>query len=219
MSDNPCNGLCENDGICVWESLNRPASCHCGPSWTGTRCETFTSCENLCENGGTCSITEGLAYCQCKKGYRGKKCEVPPASLTPNESFEKKEQGRSILVPILAAVAVIAVVLGAGFLFFDYFTRKRTPFSHERLQENDFNNPMYQDRDAEPFTLDADKVCAKFYVKCIFLLEILPFQSGNFANPVYESVYNGNSSGARDEKAVLLEHSADETPPPANEEI
>lgn len=43
-------------------------------------------------------------------------------------------------------------------------------------------------------------------------------QSGNFANPVYDSVYNGGSSG-REEKAVLLQHTADEAPPPATEDI
>lgn len=150
--------MCENDGVCQWVSLNQPATCYCRSSWTGPRCETILSCENQCENGGTCSITEGITYCQCPSGYRGKKCEIKPSQLTPNESFDKKEQTRSILVPILAALAVIIIVLVTGFLTFDYFTRKRTPFSHERLQENDFNNPMYQDRDAEPFTLDADKV-------------------------------------------------------------
>lgn len=43
-------------------------------------------------------------------------------------------------------------------------------------------------------------------------------QSGNFANPVYESVYQGSSSG-REEKAVLLEHATEESRPPLNEEI
>ena len=62
-----------------------------------------------------------------------------------------------MLVPVISAVVVIIVIL-VGFLAFDFFLKKRQSFSHERLQENDFNNPMYQDRDAEPFTLDADKV-------------------------------------------------------------
>lgn len=45
------------------------------------------------------------------------------------------------------------------------------------------------------------------------------FQSGNFANPIYDSVFNGKSTGVKDEKAVLLEHSADEIPPPTTEDV
>lgn len=45
-------------------------------------------------------------------------------------------------------------------------------------------------------------------------------QSGNFTNPVYDSVFNGKSSSPmKDEKAVLLEYSADETPPSTTEEL
>lgn len=43
-------------------------------------------------------------------------------------------------------------------------------------------------------------------------------QSGNFANPVYETVYNGAGS-VREEKTGLLQSTTDETPPPTNEEI
>lgn len=102
-------------------------------------------------------------------------------------------------MPIGYALAVILIVLALGAIGFQYVFRGRTVFSHERLQENDFSNPIYQDRDAEPFTLDADK-------------------SGNFVNPVYDSVYNGTTSG-REEKAVLLDHTTDETPPPPTEEL
>lgn len=44
------------------------------------------------------------------------------------------------------------------------------------------------------------------------------FQSGNFANPVYETVYNGTGN-IREEKAGLLQNNADETPPPLSEEV
>lgn len=102
------------------------------------------------------------------------------------------------MLPTLLAVGTfVAVVCTLGAIFF--IVRRRQPFSHERLQENDFNNPMYQERDAEPFTLDADK-------------------SGNFANPVYETVYNGAGS-VREEKAGLLQNTADEARPPTNEEL
>lgn len=188
-TSNPClDHNCKNNGYCIINSVTEQPECKCTENWSGPRCEC-----PVCENGGVCYITENIPNCSCPRGFEGVRCE------TVSVSAEKSASGRSVLLPILLALIVIIVILLAGFIGFYYFVRKRTPFSHERLQENDFNNPMYQDRDAEPFTLDADK-------------------SGNFANPVYESVYNGTTSG-REEKAVLLEHTADETPPPVTEEI
>lgn len=70
---------------------------------------------------------------------------------------KEESQTHSLLVPLLSAVAVMIIVLVVGFFAFDYFFKNRT-FSHERLHENDFNNPIYQERDAEPFRLDPDKV-------------------------------------------------------------
>lgn len=154
-------------------------------------------CADYCENGGTCAVSDGIPYCQCPANYEGNKCELA-IKFGPKKSTPQKEVGRSILVPVISAILVIVAILVA-FLVFDYYVKRRQTFSHERLQENDFTNPMYQDRDAEPFTLDADK-------------------SGNFANPVYESVYNGTVTG-REEKAVLLQHLTDGTPPPPSEEV
>ncbi|RZC36598.1 hypothetical protein BDFB_006986, partial [Asbolus verrucosus] len=193
---NPCTDYCRNGGVCQMVHLHSTPTCVCTDTWTGRYCEQMAACANYCQNGGTCAVSDGIPYCQCPQGYEGIKCHQAMAS--PDEAVMQKDSGRGILVPVILAIVVIVAVLVA-FVVFDCFYRKRQSFSHERLQENDFNNPMYQDRDAEPFTLDADK-------------------SGNFANPVYESVYNGTGTG-KEEKAVLLQHTADETPPPAPEEI
>nr|XP_008195317.2 PREDICTED: LOW QUALITY PROTEIN: prolow-density lipoprotein receptor-related protein 1 [Tribolium castaneum] len=191
-----CAGLCQNGGVCQILSPHVDPICQCPQSWTGPRCTQLAVCANYCQNGGTCDVSDGLPYCRCPADFDGVKCELL-AKL--DEAVAHKDVGRGVVVPVIAAIVVIIVIL-VVFLAFDYFYRKRQSFSHERLQENDFNNPMYQDRDAEPFTLDADK-------------------SGNFANPVYESVYNGTGSGRGEEKAVLLQHPADEAPTPAPEEI
>lgn len=108
----------------------------------GEQCEKPVACKDYCRNGGECSLRDGSPYCTCVNSFKGSQCE----------------ESRSILVPVLSALAVIVIVLVGGFFVFDYFLRNRTPFSHERLQENDFNNPIFQERDGEPFTLDADRV-------------------------------------------------------------
>ncbi|CAH0551681.1 unnamed protein product [Brassicogethes aeneus] len=194
---NPCINHCSNGGICQIMSLDKDPTCKCTEKWSGPTCKDPVVCKTYCKNGGTCSISDGIPYCQCPPNFFGNNCEN--MKLGFDEAITTKEEGRGVLVPILIAVAVIVIVLLVGFVVVEYFIKKRQTFSHERLNENDFNNPIYQDRDAEPFTLDADK-------------------SGNFANPVYESVYNGTSSG-KDEKANLLEYNADETPPPSTEEL
>ncbi|CAH2009921.1 unnamed protein product [Acanthoscelides obtectus] len=196
---NPCSNRCLNDGICVLPSLEADPICYCTVSWTGDLCDKPAKCKNYCQNQGHCSVIDNLPYCSCIDGYSGRRCELQPIDAKLNRPNDGKEKSQSVLVIVLTTLAVVVILFIAGFLIFDHFFRNRTSFSHERLQENDFNNPMYQERDAEPFTLNADK-------------------SGNFANPVYESVYSGTGS-VRDEKAVLLEHSTDETPPPITEEV
>ncbi|KAJ3645617.1 hypothetical protein Zmor_023259 [Zophobas morio] len=193
-----CAGFCGNGGVCQILSPHIDPICQCPPTWTGPRCESLAVCSNYCKNGATCDVSDGLPFCRCPDGFEGVKCDqLIVKSL--DKAIPQKDGGRGMLVPVISAVVVIIVIL-VGFLAFDFFLKKRQSFSHERLQENDFNNPMYQDRDAEPFTLDADK-------------------SGNFANPVYDSVYNSTGSGRGEEKAVLLQHPADEAPTPAPEEI
>ncbi|KAF7273554.1 hypothetical protein GWI33_013751, partial [Rhynchophorus ferrugineus] len=195
---NPCNNYCKNQGICEVSTPNNTPVCRCTGDWTGPTCSK-PACRKPCQNGGTCTLKGNVSYCECLPDYEGSNCTILKNPEVIEHRSSVREEGRSIWVPIGYALAVMLIVLAAGIILFQYVFRKRTVFSHERLQENDFANPMYHDRDAEPFTLDADK-------------------SGNFVNPVYDSVYNGTTSG-REEKAVLLEHSTDETPPPPTEEL
>ncbi|ENN73358.1 hypothetical protein YQE_10038, partial [Dendroctonus ponderosae] len=160
------------------------------------------SCRNYCQNGATCMVKSDLPTCECTADYTGTTCTTlrDPQILTTAEQDGAHKGGSTWeIIAWAAAVVLIVAGLALGLIGFEAVFKRRPVFSHERLQENDFTNPMYQDRDAEPFTLDADK-------------------SGNFANPVYESMYNGSTSG-REEKAVLLEHPSAETPPLPLEEL
>lgn len=96
-----------------------------------------------------------MPYCHCEPTYEGIRCEHTKSRI--GEKTEKQEGGTSYALPILLTLGVL-LLIGGGVFVGLYFWKGRQAFSHERLQENDFNNPMYQDRDAEPFTLDADKV-------------------------------------------------------------
>ncbi|KAL1502195.1 hypothetical protein ABEB36_007373 [Hypothenemus hampei] len=197
-----CPNYCGNKGICQVMSITDSPTCKCLPYWSGSSCEIPhpSICNAFCKNGATCTITEDpYPQCTCTPDYTGTTCTILRDPQVLNTSQQDTiHGGRNIWIPIAWALAVILIVLAIGLVGFEYVFRRRTVFTHERLQENDFNNPMYQDRDAEPFTLNADR-------------------AGNFANPVYESMYNGSTSG-REEKAVLLEHTADETPPRSTEE-
>lgn len=152
-NSNPCRNHCQNGGVCVLPSLDSDPICYCPESWIGSQCIQPEACQNYCFNGGMCALQDGSPNCTCLEGYSGSKCEE-----FPRKSISiLKEESHSILVPVLSAIAVIIIVLVIGFFAFDYFFKNRT-FSHERLQENDFNNPIYQERDAEPFRLDPDRV-------------------------------------------------------------
>lgn len=94
-----------------------------------------------------------MPYCHCTSTYEGIRCEHTKSKIA--ETVKQEETNYAL--PITLSVGVILLIVGVVIMVV-YFLRGRETFSHERLQENDFNNPMYQDRDAEPFTLDADKV-------------------------------------------------------------
>lgn len=95
-----------------------------------------------------------MPYCHCEATHEGIRCEHTKSKIA---EATNKQEGTNYALPIVLSVGVILLIAGVVFMVV-YFLRGRESFSHERLQENDFNNPMYQDRDAEPFTLDADKV-------------------------------------------------------------
>lgn len=99
-----------------------------------------------------------MPYCHCKPTHEGIRCEHTKTRITGETvKQQENEEETSYALPVVLSVGVILLIVGA-LIVIVYVLRGRESFSHERLQENDFNNPMYQDRDAEPFTLDADKV-------------------------------------------------------------
>lgn len=152
--DNPCKDYCRNGAVCVMTDINTDPYCYCPDGWTGPQCDQHVpSCDYYCKNGGSCTIINHMPYCRCLPTHEGMRCEHTKSRI---ESSSKEEE-TSYALPIVLSVGVILLIAGA-LIVVVYVLRGRESFSHERLQENDFNNPMYQDRDAEPFTLDADKV-------------------------------------------------------------
>ncbi|GLH07804.1 Vitellogenin receptor, partial [Gryllus bimaculatus] len=200
-------------------------SCKCPPRFTGRRCEKdLCSCicpedkpdcecsnshlicnttyphhcpSDMCLNGGTCTVTGLLTKCRCPEGFTGLRCQTPYSIV--QEQKASNDSVRTIITFIGVALLVLVIAVAALVLAF-YIIRHRQsgkPFTHVRMQENvEISNPMYLRGDAEEegdgldrnFTFDADK-------------------SGNFANPVYESMYNsGMVDGvtSSEEKTGLL---------------
>ncbi|KAK9892226.1 hypothetical protein WA026_019028 [Henosepilachna vigintioctopunctata] len=190
-ASNDCKDLCQNGGICLMEDKNEVPKCICPEKWSGPTCEQPTQCSMFCLHGGVCRLNFNREpLCDCPSGYSGRRCEeISQKQIYSSKTYVPMSSAILMVVIILVTAAAIFLI---GYVTFTYFIKRRQNFTHERLQENDFSNPIYQERDTEPFSLAADK-------------------SGNFANPVYESVYNGSTSSG-EEKAVLLQHSADEIP-------
>lgn len=128
--------------------------CYCPDGWTGQQCDQQPpSCDYYCKNGGSCTMINGMPYCHCQPTHEGIRCEHTKNRISESNTGNE----RSYAMTVVLAMGVIMFIIGA-LVVIVYLLRGRESFSHERLQENDFNNPMYQDRDAEPFTLNADKV-------------------------------------------------------------
>ncbi|KAI0207687.1 hypothetical protein LSAT2_007668 [Lamellibrachia satsuma] len=80
-TDGLCDGSpCQHGGQCsVWVTFaGRPVvHCQCKPTWYGSRCQEFESCEDKpCINGGVCAAGKEGQVCKCPIGYRGVYCEV-----------------------------------------------------------------------------------------------------------------------------------------------
>lgn len=119
-------------------------------------------CIPSCQNGGECENTDSGPYCKCPPAFEGPACENIITIKMPESDASSDHYGFMLNIVIAMVLLVLVLVaVGATFLFL----KKRRLFSHERLQENDFSNPTYQDRDAEPFTLAADRVSTDFILR------------------------------------------------------
>lgn len=150
---------------------------------------------------------------RCPEGFAGNRCEN--VVLHTSESSTESNSG-SIVTGLLIFFGLLMVLI-AG-LAIGYITLKRRrsgkPFTHERLDDNnlEISNPMYMNGEVED---DGDPLERSFTLD--------PDKSNNFANPVYDTMYNSNTadgnSSRNEEKAVLLEHANEEMPPIGPDEL
>lgn len=128
-------------------------TCICKENYTGNRCEEKLNCTVMCRKRGLCPMDEDDIICRCASIEDGAKCQQ--LSISDVVVEKQIEDQTKILWPIITILVLIFLGIGIGVA---YKCRKGTSFQHERLEENDINNPAYQDRDAEPFALDTDTV-------------------------------------------------------------
>ncbi len=69
--------VCQNNGLCLQNTLNQSVSCLCMAGYTGATCENFVdNCFGQpCSNGATCIPTASSFICQCSLGYTGNLCQ------------------------------------------------------------------------------------------------------------------------------------------------
>ncbi|XP_002138212.3 prolow-density lipoprotein receptor-related protein 1 isoform X1 [Drosophila pseudoobscura] len=244
---NPCTGIiCQNAGTC--HVIKGVAMCNCTDQWNGDFCTMpvleDNPCIRYCANGGVCHLDEYVRpHCSCIGEWQGNACELPPHCVggecnvcRPGSSINECLCGAQKVVPcltdsaegalkgdqeptqsgsvlsmlaVILSVTLLVVALFAGAIYFLKKHRIAQPFSHARLTDNVeimLTNAMYRgDADEPPtFSTEDDK--------------------GNFANPVYESMYAdaiaepasteiAHSTGP-DERKGLLQHTHDETHTP-----
>ena len=62
---------CKNGGVCLEDSIGNSTYCQCTSEYEGPLCEqnvTIVCDPNVCENNGTCSVTDNGVECTCKPG-------------------------------------------------------------------------------------------------------------------------------------------------------
>ena len=77
-STDPCiSQPCMNGGTCVYDR-NERLSCLCTDQYTGAQCEELLCSENLCQNGGRCTVETIddtlIQSCQCILPFAGEIC-------------------------------------------------------------------------------------------------------------------------------------------------
>nr|CAD7262752.1 unnamed protein product [Timema shepardi] len=219
--NNSCDhlGYCLNGGVCL-QGPSDSLVCQCAEGWTGVRCEDKASCAHFCFNGGTCQESPDPNFkpsCICPTQYVGLRCQTPVLGLP----VAHEASNSSVVMGVVVAVVILLLLLAGLGLAYVVVRRRRSgkPFMHVRMQENvEISNPMYlreeldeEDTDTldQSFSLDADKV--RILTRCDKEWSSISPSSGNFANPVYDSMYNSGTSGGtltvNEEKKGLLRDS------------
>ncbi|XP_069676734.1 low-density lipoprotein receptor-related protein 1 isoform X1 [Periplaneta americana] len=210
---NPCQDYCKQNGICTLTAHG--PMCHCLVGWTGSRCEERSACKGYCFNGGTCQESPDPSLkpsCICPSTNTGDRCQSPVLDFSVARGAEGNNY--TMVMVVTVALTFLLVLVGSLVLACYMLRRRRSgkPFMHVRMHENvEISNPMYLreevDDDADAldgnFSLDADK-------------------SGNFANPVYDSLYNVGSTGngttsVSEEKKGLLQRASKEGQHPSTD--
>ncbi|XP_050540895.1 low-density lipoprotein receptor-related protein 1 [Daktulosphaira vitifoliae] len=195
VDSSTCLGFCFNGGSCFIEADQ--ANCMCTVGWTGQRCTDRFTCSNYCLNGGICvepQESSGNLLCNCRKNFSGERCQKQLFVEHTLPEYKNKQSFNALWI-IFFIIIILILVTSITY----YFTklRRRRSFLHVRMQENiEVNNPMYIQDDIDEEDLHLDRA---------FPLQEKP--SGNFGNPVYDSVYNGCSStsviGNEESKGLL----------------
>ncbi|XP_046386652.1 prolow-density lipoprotein receptor-related protein 1 isoform X2 [Ischnura elegans] len=215
---NPCRDYCLHGGVCSLDSgalskaepmfyPSHTPTCECPAGWAGPRCEDRSSCKGFCFNGATCTESLDpnlLPVCLCMPGFTGLRCQTKVMGDSVEAAGIENESSTGILVAIIV-ISVLVVLIVAFILAFIYIRRRRSglPFMHVRMQDNvEINNPMYLREDVDDDG-DDDNALERTFVA------LDADKPSNFANPVYDSMYNpgGVGSGAvsSEEKKVLLQ--------------
>ncbi|XP_068084350.1 prolow-density lipoprotein receptor-related protein 1 [Anabrus simplex] len=198
---NPCDKFCNNGGVCRLQDRQTP-TCRCLPGWTGPQCEERSSCRQFCFNGGTCIESPDASFksaCKCLPEFTGLRCQTPVQDINLAPQMSDQDDSSTIITIVAVILSLLLLLIAGSLLAYCIVRHRRSgkPFTHVRMQENvEISNPMYMREDVDEeadalersFALDADK-------------------SGNFANPVYDSMYNtGVASGVAvsEEKTGLL---------------
>ncbi|KAL3854931.1 hypothetical protein ACJMK2_014166, partial [Sinanodonta woodiana] len=67
--------MCQNGGTCIHQNTITSGICTCPKGFKGSLCESL-SCDDYCENGGTCAIENHKQVCNCSPYFNGSRCET-----------------------------------------------------------------------------------------------------------------------------------------------
>ncbi|XP_019861070.1 PREDICTED: delta-like protein 1, partial [Amphimedon queenslandica] len=148
-----CDPQCVN-GACVGNN-----SCFCSEGYQGIACNqpVLNECEeNICVNGGTCSLIAGDTVCSCLDLYTGINCEDLISSPTSSPSLTPSSASLSVLLVIVfvALAVIIGVIVLILVAIFCIQKKKRDLKNPSQLQST---NPFYNDDpegDTEAYELD-----------------------------------------------------------------